>query len=138
MEQFIGSGKLVNKYGFENLVKILSEKFSDFSDEYLKCKSIYYVTNGIVRFEFIVSDEVKNKIKDIEVSLDRETQKEIYKKYTEFFNSSLLDFITSELEILKEELSKEDNSITYKIIPSQYYAFTYLKNSEILRLEFII
>lgn len=138
MEQFIGSGKLVNKYGFENLVKILSEKFSDFSDEYLKCKSIYYVTNGIVRFEFIVSDEVKNKIKDIEVSLDRETQKEIYKTYTEFFNSSLLDFITSELEILKEELSKEDNSITYKIIPSQYYAFTYLKNSEILRLEFII
>ena len=140
MEQFIGSGKLVHKYGFASLVNILSEKFSNFSDEFLKCRTIYSVTNGIIRFEFLVNDEIKNKIRDIEVSLDKETQKEIYKKYTENFNSSLLDFITEELEILKQELEEKetDESIVYKIIPSQYYAFTYLKNTGTLRLEFII
>lgn len=140
MEQFIGSGKLVHKYGFVSLVNILSEKFSNFSDEFLKCRAIYSVTNGIIRFEFLVNDDIKNKIRDIEVSLDKETQKEIYKKYTENFNTSLLDFITEELEILKQELeeNKTDESIIYKIIPSQYYAFTYLKNTGTLRLEFII
>lgn len=140
MEQFIGSGKLVHKYGFTSLVNILSEKFSNFSDEFLKCRAIYSVTNGIIRFEFLVNDDIKNKIRDIEVSLDKETQKEIYKKYTENFNSSLLDFITEELEILKQELEENetDESIVYKIIPSQYYAFTYLKNTGTLRLEFII
>lgn len=139
MEQFIGSGKLVHKYGFAPLVKLMSERFSNFSDEFIKCKAIYSVTNGIIRFEFVVSDDVRNKIQDIETSLDKETQKEIYKKYTEKFNSCILDFITEELEILKKELEKDDtDNIVYKIIPSQYYAFTYLKNTGTLRLEFII
>lgn len=140
-KKIVNTGYLTHKYGFDNLVELIKENFKNYEDEYLKLRNVYYHTNGIVKFDLIVtSNEMKEEIKDIETSLDKDLQLQLFKKYSNKFNSNFLDFIQKELDIIKNELNAfvDEGEEEYETFASQYYTFTYKKNANILVLEFII
>lgn len=137
--QHLTNSILVQEYGYTNVIEMLKSHFKNFENDILRIKSVYSLVNGIIRFDFIVTDEnIRNKIKDIEVTLDKEVQKEIYRKYLGSFYQDLLNYLRDEVIKVKTKLELEKPDYNYTIFTSNISIFTYLKNSGILRLEIII
>ena len=138
-EQVLTNGSLVYKYGFDKLLEMVKNHFSGFSTEFIKLDFINSTEKGLIKFNFLVIDDsVKEKIKDIEVTLDKNLQLEIYKKYTKEFTSNLIDYFNKEIDEVKKEFELENPDIKYKIFSSQVSIFKYMKNSGILTLEILI
>lgn len=138
-EQVLTNGSLVYKYGFEKLLEMVRDHCRGFSTDVLKLDLINSMETGLIKFNFLVTDEeTKLKLKDIEETLDRNIQMEIYKNYTKEFTTFLMDFFNKEIETVKKEFEENNPDIKYKIFSSQVSIFKYLKNSGILILEILI
>lgn len=138
-EQVLTNGSLVYKYGFEKLLDMVRDHCRGFSTDVLKLDLINSMETGLIKFNFLITDEdTKNKLKDIEETLDRNIQMEIYKNYTNDFMSHLMDFFNKEIDIVKKEFEEKNPDIKYRVFSSQVSIFKYLKNSGILILEILI
>lgn len=138
-EQVLTNGSLVYKYGFEKLLEMVKDHFNGFSTEIIKLDFINSTEKGLIKFNFLVIDEdVKEKLKDIEVTLDKNLQLEIYKKYTKEFTAKLIDYFNKEIDEVKKEFELENPDVKYRVFPSQVSIFKYMRNSGILTLEILI
>ena len=143
MKQSLTNGILTYKYGFNNLIEMLQNQFisddTSYENEFLKLKHINSVQLGIVRFDFIITDEnVKKELYHVEETLIKTLQDKIYGVYTSEFTDKLLNFLKDEVEKVKEEMQTKNPNIEYVSDVSIATIFTYLKNSGILRLEILL
>lgn len=138
-KQQLTNGILTYKYGFEEVLKILDENFKDYENEFLKLKSITSVIKGIIRFDFLViNDKAKEQLKDIEVTLNKHVQNDIFKVYADDFSGKLLRFLNKKVEEVKLEMEEANSNKEYEVQTSIVTTFQYLKNSSILRLEILL
>lgn len=138
-EQVLTNGSLVYKYGFEKLLEMVKNHCNGFSTDIIQLEFVNSTEVGLIKFNFLIKDEnVKEKLKDIELSLDKNLQLEIYQTYTKEFSSYLMDYFNKEIELIKEEFENKNPDKKYKIFSSQVSIFKYMKNSGILTLEILI
>lgn len=142
MKQTLTNGILTYKYGFDNVLKKLQNRFLNegtYSNEYLQLKYVNSIQLGIVRFDFFVTDEeVKKELYNVEENPIRAKQDKIYGLYTADFTAQLVNFLKDEVEIVKEEMKKENQNIEYETEVSIASLFDYMKHSGILRLEILL
>lgn len=133
----VTAGLLIYEYGFDGLIEMIKEKYKDYNDEFLKIRHVYGSNNGMMIFEFYLQDtELKDRLKNIETTLDRTIQDEIYSHYTKYFRESLNTYFVDELKNIKHKYSEHVEECP--TISSFVSIFKYLKSSQVLRLEILV
>lgn len=136
----ISANYIINKYGSNIFLDNLKYFFHNYMDNKLKLRNIYISDGYIFRFEFfVINDDDKEKIKNIELANSRILQHEIFEEIGSEFSNKLMIFVKNklfeEVEKINKEIDLEENKV--KAHPLTLTTFRYLKNSEILRFELL-
>lgn len=136
--QHLTKSILVSKYGYDKLISMLKDEFAPFTDDYIQFKNVRY-SDGAVIFEFLaINENMIKEISEVEVTNDISIQQNIYRKYADKFYSQLLQYLTSQVDIVKKELEEKNKDVKYTSSTSYVSMFRYLKRTQILRLEVLL
>lgn len=136
----ISANYIIEKYGSDLFLNNLKDFFKDYEDSKLKLRNIYISDGYIYRFEFFVlNEEDKEKIKNVEETHSRVAQSEIFQNIGRNFSDKILLFIKNrlieEVEIINRDIELEENKV--RAHPLTISTFHYLKNAGILRFELL-